>query len=132
MNLFLRCSFFLMFFICDEWAYAGRLPITPGAADREQRIDDVVEACVQQTKLTEVQDPICEALFTMKQIGDDSIEFIKTYFKLSPRAYALLTVANAATTGRVRFKTRCLWLDKTDEIYDFKPGEFMYTIERRF
>lgn len=131
-KLFLRHAVILIIFLYDQSAYAGKLPLNPSAADREQRIDDVVEACVQKSRMTEEQDPICDALFTMKQIGDDSIEFIKMYFKLSPRTYAFLTVANAATTGRIRFKTKCFWLDKTDEIYDFKPGEFFYTIERRF
>ena len=97
------------------------------AAD-EAKIDAVVNACRDKPK----RDKICDALIEFKQVGDDAIELVKNYIQLTPRDYALLTIANILIQGRLRFKTRSNIIPDATDIYDIRTDQFFFSIEKSF
>lgn len=102
------------------------------ARDKETqaKLDELYSACMQQKK----KDKLCDSVITAKQIGNDSVEYIKEYMKLSPAAYAALTLANMFATGRFRIKTKSFINKKADHILDYKAKDNTTTLiyEQRF
>lgn len=98
--------------------------------ETQAKLDELYAACMQQKK----KDKICDSVITAKQIGNDSVEFIKEYMNLSPAAYAALTLANMIATGRFRIKTNSFFYRKADHIYDYKTKDNTLTFiyEQRF
>ncbi|GIL17573.1 MAG: hypothetical protein BroJett040_13240 [Oligoflexia bacterium] len=106
------------------------VPITAHSTEetQAQQIDSLASACLQATK----KDKICEAIITMKQIGDDSIEAIKEYIDLTPSQYAVLTAINYAASGRIRIRTNSKIIPGARHIYDIKKDTFMIYLEKDF
>lgn len=91
-------------------------------------INQVVDACVVQVQ----KDSICDFLFQVKAVGNDAVEAIKVFFKLTPRDYAILTTANMIATRRARFQTHSPFHKEARHTFDFKKDEFTITIEWKF
>ncbi|NUM58043.1 MAG: hypothetical protein HUU56_05385 [Bdellovibrionaceae bacterium] len=107
---------FIFFFSTKCWA------LDPGD------INQVVDACVVQLK----RDVICDFLFQVKEVGNDAVEAVKVFFKLTPRDYAILTAANMIATGRVRFQTKSFLHPEARHTFDFKKDSYLVTIELKF
>ncbi|MCB0370327.1 MAG: hypothetical protein KDD45_13105 [Bdellovibrionales bacterium] len=91
-------------------------------------INQVVDACVVQAQ----RDAVCDFLFQVKSVGNDAVEAVKVFFKLTPRDYAVLTVANMIATGRIRFQTKSYLSPEARHTFDFKKDSFLVTLEMKF
>ncbi|GEM_PF-3043221 len=99
------------------------------AAIRQQRIDDLVAACIQGKK----KDEICKAIIEFKQIGDDSIEAIKSLYPMGPFEYFVLTVINFAQSGRLRIQPEPMIHAKVRNIIEYRTqGEIKLLISFEF
>lgn len=98
--------------------------------EQQAKIDELYSACTQQKK----KDKLCDSLIIARQIGDDSVEYIKEYMQLSPVGYAMLTFANMLATGRFRIKTASFFNKKAQHTYDYqaKNQTWMFIYEQRF
>lgn len=97
-------------------------------SEPQPKIETIVDACVQSRS----KDQICQVLTEFKEVGNDAVEAIKAYIDLSPREYALLTVANALVNQRIRIKTKSRLLSNAVEIYDIKSSSVSFSIEMNF
>lgn len=91
--------------------------------EKQAKLDELYAACMQQKK----KDKLCDSVISAKQIGDDSVEFIKEYMNLTPTAYAMLTIANMMATGRFRIRTSSFISKKANHIYDYKTRDNSFT-----
>ena len=89
------------------------------------RIEELAAACAQYNK----RDPICDAIVQLKQVGDDAVEAIKTFVNLGPAEYAVLTVANAVYTQRIRVRSHVPYLPKWNSTLDLQPDQTTLTFE---
>ncbi|PIS11783.1 MAG: hypothetical protein COT73_02170, partial [Bdellovibrio sp. CG10_big_fil_rev_8_21_14_0_10_47_8] len=92
------------------------------------KIDALTDSCLASSK----RDEICEALIQFREIGSDSLEAIKAYIHLTPRDYALLTMANAIATGRVRIRTKSYLVEGATDTFDIQKNSTSYTFEIGF
>lgn len=99
-------------------------------------VNQVVESCVEQVAAQGSgqlsRDVICDFIYQVRAVGDDAIEAVKVFFKLTPRDYALLTAANMAATGRVRFQTKSFLHKDFRHTFDFRSDSYLVTIETQF
>lgn len=96
--------------------------------ERTSSIDEIAAACLRAAK----KDKICTTLVELKQIGDDSIEIIKTYIVLTPAEYSALTLLNMIATGRFRIRTKSYFIKGANDILDFKRDSTTFLIEKNF
>lgn len=103
---------------------AALLASSPGRAqfrpqnpedDDKVQLDQLVNACLT----AQSRDALCDTIIQIRQIGDDAVEMVKTYVKLGPFEYAMLTVANFAVTGRLRVKTQPLFYKDVENTIDY-------------
>jgi hypothetical protein len=121
-----KAIFFSIFFLgLQTWA---DIPTTQEEQERQAKLDDIVSSCTLQKK----RDKICDSIITARQIGNDSVEFIKEYMDLPPYAYSMLTALNFLGTGRIRIKTKSSIFKKTDHIYDLQRDKITFIVERKF
>ena len=97
---------------------------------REEKLNELYSACLQQKK----KDKLCDSVITARQIGDDAVEYIKEYMELTPSMYALLTLANFASTGRLRVKTKSFFFKKAQHVYDYQRdgNKITFIFEKSF
>jgi hypothetical protein len=102
-------------------------PARAEEAKNNVQLSTVVDACRTQAN----KDKICEALISLQQIGDDSIEAVKEYIDLSPRSYAILTAVNAIASGRLRIRTKSFVIKNANHTYDLRrdKAEFLFEME---
>ena len=125
------CLIFPLLFVL-LFSAAGNAQFSPERdqenKERTSNIDEVAAACQRAAK----KDQICTALVELKQIGDDSIEIIKTYIVLTPAEYSALTLLNMLATGRFRIRTKSYFLKGANDILDFKRDSTTFLIEKDF
>lgn len=99
-------------------------------------VNQVVESCLADVSAKGTnqlsRDVICDFIYQVRAVGDDAIEAVKVFFKLTPRDYALLTAANMAATGRVRFQTKSFLHKDFKHTFDFRSDSYLVTIETQF
>lgn len=131
-NKAIAFSFIFLFLNFSSTLLFAENQISQDAREKENqaKLDELYSACMQQKK----KDKLCDSVITAKQIGNDSVEYIKEYMKLSPAAYAALTLANMIATGRFRIKSKSFFYKKADHIYDYKTKDNTITLiyEQRF
>jgi len=122
-------ALFILLFQFEVTA-ATRSITDPLEQERTAKLDELYSACMQQKK----RDKLCDSVITAKQIGNDSVEYIKEYMDLSPTAYAFLTIANFISTGRFRIKTKSFFIKKAQHIYDYQrdDNQITFIIEKSF
>lgn len=102
--------------------------VTLAEEDARSKIEQIIEACRGQQR----RDQICQAFVDLRQVGDDAIEAIKLYARMSPQEYAILTLANMIATGRFRFRTKSQFFSEGRDVYDIRKDSFVYIYERDF
>lgn len=125
------CLIFTLLFVL-LFSILGKAQFNP-ERDKEDKqrtsnIDEIASACLLAAK----KDKICATLVELKQIGDDSIEIIKTYIVLTPAEYSALTLLNIAATGRFRIRTKSYFIKGANDILDFKRDSTTFLIEKDF
>mgnify|MGYP000863917773 CR=1 FL=1 len=98
------------------------------ATEADDSLDLVIQGCLKSPN----HDEICNAIVDLKNIGDDSIEAIKQYAKLTPRQYFALTVANALARQRLRIRTKSYFFENGNDTLDLRPDGFFLTFELKF
>ncbi len=98
------------------------------ATEADDSLDLVIQGCLKSPN----HDEICNAIVDLKNIGDDSIEAIKQYAKLTPRQYFALTIANALAKQRLRIRTKSYFFENANDTLDLRPDGFFLTFELKF
>lgn len=98
------------------------------ATEADDSLDLVIQGCLK----TPNHDEICNAIVDLKNIGDDSIEAIKQYAKLTPKQYFALTLANALAKQRLRVRTKSYFFEHGNDTLDLRPDGFFFTFEIKF
>lgn len=114
-------------FITSFFLFFAAKPAEADETNINVQLSTVVDACRSQAS----KDKICEALITLQQIGDDSIEAVKEYIDLSPRSYAILTAVNAIASSRLRIRTKSFVVKNANHTYDLRKdkAEFLFEME---
>ena len=127
--IFISLVLFMASFLNTEVGLAAN-SLDPYEQQKNAKIDELYSACIQQKK----KDKLCDSVITAKQIGNDSVEYIKEYMELTPTMYALLTLANFASTGRIRIKTKSFLFKKAQHVYDYQrdDNKITFIFEKSF
>ncbi|PWU20345.1 MAG: hypothetical protein C5B49_04445 [Bdellovibrio sp.] len=125
-GLFKVIFFFMGLVLCYSAAAQQASPAsTPN-------LDSLSQACREQNR----KDKICDALITLQQLGNDSIEAIKEFVDLGPYSYTLLTVANFALQRRIRVRFPPMTVPgfrrRVSSTLDWQRDSISYTVSMEF
>jgi len=98
------------------------------AQNQQFKMEEVTEACSRANQ----KDKICGMLLQIRQIGNDAVEFAKSYLNLTPTEYAFLTAANSLATGRIRMQTSTPMFADSSVALDIQRSETQLIFSKDF
>jgi hypothetical protein len=123
-----RFSSIVLLFLLSTLVLSEGAGATVESTGETHTVDDVVQACLDSPH----QFAVCDMVLELQQFQNDTLSTLKRKIRIGAYETLIITAANAAATGKIRWRKPILMFPETYQIIDLQKDKVLFLLEKRF